>query len=54
MGSPQSPTPQQIALLEKAGQLKRIEKLKIQIHSGKTTLRLNIERQAVALVIVEW
>jgi len=54
MGSPQSPTAEQIALLEKAGQLKETDRHKIQIRSGKATQDLKLERQAVALIKLDW
>jgi xylan 1,4-beta-xylosidase len=55
MGSPQNPTSQQIATLEKAGQLQtdgKPEKLKTV--NGNLNLSLNLKSQAVELVKVEW
>ena len=54
MGSPQSPTAAQIATLEKSGKLKCISTTKITIASGKTTVPVKLERQAVALVKLDW
>lgn len=54
MGSPQNPTPQQIKTLEESGKLKSISTKKIKITSGKTTVPVQLERQAVALVKLDW
>ncbi|MHA4896739.1 GH39 family glycosyl hydrolase [Pedobacter sp. PWIIR3] len=54
MGSPQNPSTQQIALLETAGQLKCIATKKISIRKGRTTINLQLERQAVALAKLNW
>ena len=55
MGSPPQPTPEQYAQLEHAGQLEELEPPKtIQVHSGKLTLRLNLPRQAVSLLVLDW
>ncbi|WP_442588167.1 GH39 family glycosyl hydrolase [Pedobacter sp. AW31-3R] len=54
MGSPQKPSPQQIATLEKAGKLKLILTKKTSIQSGKLTVPLTLMRQAVALIKVDW
>jgi xylan 1,4-beta-xylosidase len=54
MGSPQNPTQQQIEVLEKSGKLKRISVKKIKIKDNKTVIALKMERQAVALVKLEW
>jgi xylan 1,4-beta-xylosidase len=56
MGSPQKPTTAQIADLEKAGQLQTqmaTQKLHNQ-NKGNATLRLNLPRQGVALLKIEW
>jgi xylan 1,4-beta-xylosidase len=54
MGSPQSPSLEQIGILEKAGQLKCISTNKININSGKTVVNLQLKRQAVTLVKLSW
>ena len=54
MGSPQKPTRQQIDTLEKAGKLKCISTTKIKIAKGKTIVPLQLKRQAVALVKLDW
>ena len=54
MGSPQKPTASQIAELEAAGQLKRITSEKITIKSGSLVIPVTLQRQAVALVRIEW
>ncbi len=54
MGSPKTPTQQQIAALETAGQLKCISTKKIQVKSGKTVVNLQLMRQAVALAKLDW
>jgi xylan 1,4-beta-xylosidase len=53
MGSPQQPTPQQYAKLERAGQLAHGEPIApIQIRDGVVTLNLRLPRQAVSLLVV--
>lgn len=54
MGSPQNPTQQQISTLEESGKLKSITSKKIKISSGKTIVPMQLERQAVALVKLDW
>jgi len=54
MGSPQNPTEEQIDILEKSGKLKCISTTKIQIASGKAIMPIKLERQAVALVKLDW
>ncbi|GGI27557.1 GH39 family glycosyl hydrolase [Pedobacter mendelii] len=54
MGSPQTPTKQQITTLEKSGKLKRISSTKIKTSLGKAIVPLKLERQAVALVKLTW
>ncbi|MGC3945717.1 MAG: beta-xylosidase [Chryseolinea sp.] len=54
MGSPQNPTPQQITELEVAGKLKCINTTSISIRNGKLNLPLKLERQAVALIKLDW
>ena len=51
MGSPQHPSKQQIAELEKSGQLKMLSKpKKINISSNETIIRMQLPRQGVSLV----
>jgi len=54
MGSPQKPTQQQIDTMEKAGKLKCISTKKTKIAGGKITVPLQLKRQAVALVKLDW
>lgn len=54
MGSPQTPTQQQISTLESAGKLKCVSTKKIKIRSGKALVPLQLMRQAVALIKLDW
>ena len=55
MGSPQSPTPQQIAMLEKAGQLEKIDgPKKLSSRNGMYVLQVEMPRQAVSLFRLDW
>ncbi|AXY72527.1 beta-xylosidase [Paraflavitalea soli] len=55
MGSPQQPTPEQIAQLEKAGQLEQASvERNVVVQDGKLTVPITIERQGVVLLKVEW
>jgi xylan 1,4-beta-xylosidase len=55
MGSPQKPTPEQYAALEKAGQLTATgQGDAVKIADGKFTTRVKLNRQAVALLVLEW
>jgi xylan 1,4-beta-xylosidase len=54
MGSPQNPTPQQIATLEKSGTLKCVTTKKVKTNAGTTVVPLQLERQAVALIQLDW
>jgi xylan 1,4-beta-xylosidase len=55
IGSPQSPTAEQYALLEKAGQLETLtEREPIEIKDGGLYLPLELPRQAVSLIVLEW
>jgi xylan 1,4-beta-xylosidase len=54
MGSPQQPTPDQYAQLEKAGHLATLGASEnIQVENGKATVRLTLPRQAVSLLVLE-
>lgn len=54
MGSPQQPTPEQISQLEKAGQLEQTGKSSEVVQGGKLTVNVNLQRQGVVLLKVEW
>jgi xylan 1,4-beta-xylosidase len=53
MGSPQSPTAEQYAALEAAGQLAELAATTIPIHDGAGRIPLALPRQAVSLLILE-
>lgn len=53
MGSPQNPDSKQIALLEKAGQLKMIDK-PTKYNLAPNNLQLELKRQGVMLLKLEW
>jgi xylan 1,4-beta-xylosidase len=55
MGSPQSPSPDQYAALEKAGQLAQIDNPPtIIVNGGTASLPFTLPRQAVSLFVLEW
>ena len=55
MGSPQNPTPQQIATLEKAGMLQTIGKpSNIKVINGRADIKIQLPRQAVSLLQLSW
>jgi xylan 1,4-beta-xylosidase len=55
MGSPQKPTADEYAALEKAGQLAAAGPASdVRVADGKFTTRVNLERKAVALLVLEW
>ncbi|MPR37010.1 GH39 family glycosyl hydrolase [Salmonirosea aquatica] len=55
MGSPQKPTPEQIALLEKAGQLELLTSPKwMSVQKGSLELPFELPRQGVSLIRVSW
>lgn len=55
MGSPQNPTPEQITMLEEAGQLKlAASPVWMTTGDGETTIHLTLERQAVSLLRLTW
>jgi xylan 1,4-beta-xylosidase len=55
MGSPQSPTAEQIALLEKAGQLQTMGKPeKLQPAKGQLVVKVLLPRQGVSLLKMDW
>lgn len=55
MGSPQQPTPEQYAQLEKAGQLTTLGKTEdVVFRDGVATLHVTLPRQAVSLLVLSW
>ena len=54
MGSPQQPTTQQIAQLEKAGKLQKTKTEKMPVKNGSLGISLNLPRQGVAFYKIEW
>ena len=55
MGSPQKPTPEQYAELEKAGQLTEINELtKVSVKDFAANVNLQLPRQAVSLLVFEF
>jgi xylan 1,4-beta-xylosidase len=55
LGSPQSPTPEQYAALEAAGQLELLESPRwIDLRGGKAELQFTLPRQGVSLVRLTW
>jgi len=55
MGSPQSPTFEQIQTLEKSGKLEMLDKPKtIKINAGQTTITMQLPRQAVSFIQISY
>jgi xylan 1,4-beta-xylosidase len=55
MGSPQNPSTEQIALLEKAGQLAQVGKSQqMDVKSGKLQIDIALQRQGVSLLKLDW
>jgi xylan 1,4-beta-xylosidase len=55
MGSPQPPTTEQYAALEKASQLATVkDPNQVRWESGAARLRVHLPRQGVSLVVLEW
>ena len=54
MGSPQNPTAEQIAVLEKSGKLASISNTNVVIKSGSIQIPIALRRQAVALIKLDW
>jgi len=55
MGSPQNPSKEQIAVLEKAGQLQTIGKIeKLKVTAGKIAVAVTMPQQAVTLIKLDW
>jgi xylan 1,4-beta-xylosidase len=54
MGSPQPPTHEQYASLEKAGQLQQLESRSVNAKDGGVSLAFALPRQGVSLVVLKW
>ena len=55
MGSPKQPTPQQVATLEKAGQLQKVgSPVKYVVNQGLLLYKTALPRQAVCLLVASW
>jgi len=54
MGSPQNPTTEQIAELEKAGQLQIMNTPKKITVKDKTEIKIQLPRQGVSLLKIDW
>jgi len=55
MGSPQNPTKEQIALLEKGGQLQTIGKPeRLTATNGRVSVNISLPRQGVSLLKMDW
>ena len=55
MGSPQKPTPEQYAQLEKSGQLTALGPTEnVRLEKGNNTISITLPRQAVSLVRISW
>ena len=55
LGSPQQPTPDQYAQLEKSGQLAELAAPEqISVINGKASLHFRLPRQAVSLLVARW
>jgi xylan 1,4-beta-xylosidase len=55
LGSPQQPTPEQYAQLEKAAQLAELEPTRtLAIDGGKASIKFSLPRQSVSLVKLSW
>ena len=55
LGSPQAPTPEQYARLEKAGHLAALEPPRsMRVERGQATLKFKLPRQAVSLLQLAW
>jgi xylan 1,4-beta-xylosidase len=55
MGSPQNPTSEQIAVLQKAGQLQTIGNVQeLNTNANNLTLNISLPRQGVSLLKIDW
>jgi xylan 1,4-beta-xylosidase len=54
LGSPQQPTPEQYAQLEKASRLTLLNEGATRVENSRTTIRFELPRQAVSLIELTW
>lgn len=54
MGTPQHPDEKQYTKLEEAGKLHLRKEESIRIRSGKITIPLSMQGQAVSLLVLKW
>ena len=54
MGSPQQPTPQQYAALEKAGRLQMLSEGRVSVTGGRVMVKFLLPRQGVSLIKLTW
>jgi xylan 1,4-beta-xylosidase len=55
MGTPQKPTAEQYAELDRAGQLAELSDVAaFKVEDGRATIRIALPRQAVSLLVLEW
>ncbi len=54
MGSPQQPTPQQYAALEKAGRLQMLSEGRASVTGGRVMVKFLLPRQGVSLIKLTW
>jgi xylan 1,4-beta-xylosidase len=54
MGSPKQPTVEQIAQLEKAGQLKQVGSSKVKTKNGLLQLNMQLPRQGIVFIMMMW
>lgn len=54
MGSPKQPTAEQIAQLEKAGQLKQVGTSKVKTKNGLLQLNMQLPRQGIVFISMTW
>ncbi len=54
LGSPQQPTPEQVAQLEKAGQLAQLAPEQVTVANGQTVIHMVLPRQGVSLLQLSW
>lgn len=54
MGSPKQPTAEQVAQLEKAGQLKQVGTSKAKTKNGLLQLNMQLPRQGIVFIKMEW
>jgi xylan 1,4-beta-xylosidase len=54
MDSPQSPTAEQYRQLERAGQLASLTSSPVRVENSQASLKVELPRQAVSLLVFEW